>query len=50
MQFVHLGPTLDGSVHFHELAHILFDQAVLTEGGLPVDPAAYVKRVNALLS
>lgn len=40
---------LDGSPHFHDLAHILFDQAVLAEGGLPEDPAAYVKRVNALL-
>jgi len=40
---------LDGSVHFHDLANILFDQAVLAEGGLPEDPAAYVKRVNALL-
>ncbi|MDH5206206.1 MAG: molecular chaperone HtpG, partial [Hylemonella sp.] len=41
---------LDGSVHFHDLAHILFDQAILAEGGLPEDPAAYVKRVNALLA
>ncbi len=40
---------LDGSVHFHDLAHILFDQALLAEGGIPEDPAAYVKRVNALL-
>ncbi len=40
---------LDGSVHCHDLAHILFDQALLAEGGLPADPAAYVKRVNALL-
>ena len=40
---------LEGSVHFHDLAHILFDQALLAEGGLPADPAAYVKRVNALL-
>ena len=40
---------LDGSVHFHDLANILFDQALLAEGGLPDDPAAYVKRVNALL-
>ncbi len=40
---------LDGSMHFHDLAHILFDQALLAEGGLPDDPAAYVKRVNALL-
>ncbi|MDD0840198.1 molecular chaperone HtpG [Curvibacter sp. HBC61] len=41
---------LDGSVHFNDLAHILFDQALLAEGGLPEDPAAYVKRVNALLA
>jgi molecular chaperone HtpG len=41
---------LDGSEHFDDLAHILFDQAVLAEGGLPDDPAAYVKRVNALLA
>jgi len=40
---------LDGSVHFHDLAHILFDQALLAEGGLPDDPATYVRRVNALL-
>jgi molecular chaperone HtpG len=40
---------LDGSAHFNDLAHILFDQALLAEGGLPEDPAAYVKRVNALL-
>lgn len=41
---------LDGSPAFHDLAHILFDQALLAEGGLPEDPAAYVKRVNALLA
>ena len=41
---------LDGSVHFFELAHVLFDQALIAEGGLPDDPAAYVKRVNALLA
>ena len=40
---------LDGSVHFNDLAQILFDQALLAEGGMPADPAAYVKRVNALL-
>ena len=40
---------LDGSVHFNDLAHILFDQALLAEGGMPADPAAYVRRVNALL-
>jgi molecular chaperone HtpG len=41
---------LEGSVNFNDLAHILFDQAMLAEGGMPADPAAYVKRVNALLS
>ena len=40
---------LEGSAHFDDLAHILFDQALLAEGGMPEDPAAYVKRVNALL-
>ncbi|MDO9259535.1 MAG: molecular chaperone HtpG [Polaromonas sp.] len=40
---------LEGSDHFDDLAHILFDQALLAEGGLPDDPSAYVKRVNALL-
>ena len=39
----------EGGVHFHDLANIVFDQALLAEGGLPADPAAYVKRVNALL-
>ena len=40
---------LDSSAHFDELANILFDQALLAEGGQLEDPAAYVKRVNALL-
>jgi molecular chaperone HtpG len=40
---------LDAGSHFDDLAHILFDQALLAEGGLPADPAAYVRRVNALL-
>ena len=40
---------LEGSVHFHDLANILFDQALLAEGAMPADPAAYVRRVNALL-
>jgi molecular chaperone HtpG len=39
----------DANPHFNDFAHILFDQALLAEGGLPEDPAAYVKRVNALL-
>ncbi len=41
---------LEGSGHFDDLAHILFDQALLAEGGMPEDPAAYVRRVNALLA
>jgi molecular chaperone HtpG len=40
---------LDSSAHFDDLAQILFDQAVLAEGGQLDDPAAYVKRVNTLL-
>ena len=40
---------LEGSARFDDLANILFDQALLAEGGLPDDPAAYVKRVNDLL-
>ncbi|MDH5537965.1 MAG: molecular chaperone HtpG [Rhizobacter sp.] len=40
---------LETSEHFDELAHILFDQALLAEGGQLDDPAAYVRRVNALL-
>ncbi|MDH3460556.1 MAG: molecular chaperone HtpG [Burkholderiaceae bacterium] len=41
---------LQSSEHFDELAHILFDQALLAEGGQLDDPASYVKRVNALLT
>ncbi|TDP62715.1 molecular chaperone HtpG [Roseateles toxinivorans] len=40
---------LDGSAHFDDLAQVLFDQAVLAEGGHLEDPAAYVRRINALL-
>lgn len=40
---------LEGSERFDDLAHVLFDQALLAEGGLPDDPAAYVRRVNGLL-
>ncbi|MCY4753521.1 molecular chaperone HtpG [Pelomonas aquatica] len=40
---------LDGSSRFDDLAQVLFDQAVLAEGGHLEDPAAYVRRVNALL-
>jgi molecular chaperone HtpG len=41
---------LEASEHFDDLAHILFDQALLAEGGQLDDPAAYVRRVNALLT
>jgi len=41
---------LEGSAHFDDLAHILFDQALLAEGGLPDDPASYVRRVTGLLA
>ncbi|MGC4395555.1 molecular chaperone HtpG [Hydrogenophaga sp. T2] len=41
---------LEGSAHFDDLAQVLFDQALLAEGGLPEDPAAYVRRVNGLLT
>ncbi len=40
---------LEGTPAFVDLANILFDQALLAEGGLPEDPASYVRRVNALL-
>ena len=40
---------LEASANFDDLAHILFDQALLAEGGMPADPAAYVRRVNLLL-
>lgn len=41
---------LEGGERFDELAQVLFDQAVLAEGGQLEDPAAYVRRVNALLT
>ncbi|MBL8260475.1 MAG: molecular chaperone HtpG [Candidatus Competibacteraceae bacterium] len=34
---------------FNDLAHLLFEQAVLAEGGQLEDPASFVKRLNALL-
>lgn len=39
----------EATTHFDDLAHILFGQALLAEGGMPEDPAAYVRRVNQLL-
>lgn len=40
---------LEGNAQFDDLAQVIFDQATIAEGGLPEDPAAYVKRINALL-
>jgi molecular chaperone HtpG len=34
---------------FDQLAHLLFDQSVLTEGGQLEDPSGFVKRVNQLI-
>lgn len=40
----------DGSEeHFKEWTHLLFDQAILAEGGQLKDPAVFVQRVNKLL-
>jgi molecular chaperone HtpG len=35
---------------FDEWAQVLFDQAMLAEGALPANPAAYVQRVHRLLA
>lgn len=34
---------------FNDLSHLLFDQALLAEGGQLTDPAVFVKRMNSLL-
>ena len=34
---------------FSDLAHLVFDQALLAEGGTLNDPASFVKRMNSLL-
>lgn len=40
---------LESAEQFDDLAQVIFDQALLAEGGQLDDPAAYLKRVNALL-
>ncbi|WP_367105651.1 molecular chaperone HtpG [uncultured Psychrobacter sp.] len=40
---------LDGNEQFNDLAQVIFDQALLADGGQLEDPAAYLKRVNELL-
>lgn len=42
------GETADGL--FADLALVLFDQALLAEGGTLNDPASFVKRMNSLIS
>jgi len=41
---------LEGDERFDDLAQVLFDQALLAEGGHLEDPSAYVQRVNRLLA
>jgi molecular chaperone HtpG len=41
---------LDESARFDDLAQLLFDQAVLAEGGQLEDPAAHVQRMTRLLT
>jgi molecular chaperone HtpG len=38
-----------GGERFGDWSHILFDQALLAEGGQLEDPAAFVQRLNGLL-
>ena len=40
---------LEGDERFDDLAQVLFDQALLAEGGQLEDPAAYVQRINRML-
>jgi molecular chaperone HtpG len=41
---------LESDAQFDDLAHLLFDQAVLAEGGQLEDPAAHVQRMTRLLT
>jgi len=42
--------SMDDQAMFENWSHVLFDQAMLAEGGQLDDPAAYVKRVNNMLN
>jgi len=42
--------TEDVDAVFADLSHVLFDQALLAEGGTLDDPASFVKRMNSLIS
>jgi molecular chaperone HtpG len=41
---------LESDPRFDDLAHVLFDQAVLAEGGQLDDPAGHVQRMTRLLT
>lgn len=45
-----LAASAEGDAQFDDLAQVLFDQALLAEGGQLEDPAAYVQRVNRMLT
>ena len=40
---------LENSGDFDDLAEVIFDQALIADGGQPDDPAGYLKRINKLL-
>jgi len=48
-QLVHILKAEQNADRFNEWTHILFDQAMLAEGGQLKDPAAFVQRINKLL-
>ena len=39
----------DETSHFDDWAKVVFDQALLAEGGQLDDPASFVKRINQLM-
>ena len=39
----------DEQAHFDDWAAVLFDQALLAEGGQLDDPAGFVRRINQLM-
>ncbi|MDO4450061.1 MAG: molecular chaperone HtpG [Moraxella sp.] len=40
---------LESTGDFDDLAEVIFDQALIADGGQPTDPAGYLKRINKLL-
>ena len=40
----------EDETRFEDWAHILFDQALLSEGGQLADPAGFVRRLNSMFS